>query len=948
MRDEYADDKELSDENWKDPITDDIEFGKEPTLITERLLREVSGESDLAKTVTLDLHDRNIHQIQKLELCAPNLRTVDLSFNQLVKLEGLTSLSKLKELKLYDNRITSLGTSLQPLTALHTLDLTSNRLVELQGINHLRSLKVLKLAYNQISNLECLGRVTQLEMLDLSSNKLKDLTGLSSCINLRELYVNANQISNLKGIQRCSYLYELHASDNALTTLQGLKTAAPKLDILNVSGNKLSNLDSLADNCVVLSELYVADNNIEMLSASLATKAPNLDSLDIAGNNISDLDVLTKALKSLPELSSLRLEGNPLPEGYAQSLFEALPELDKVDVEERLPPPPPANAAADVWVNPEHEGVSTEGKEDGDDASDVWVNPEHEGVSPEEKEDGDVRDSQQFMPTISEMEAFKRKMGIVSDLPIMGRVGTPMGRPQTGSSRPGSASRPPSGHALRSSLMGAGALRPGSSSARPGSATRPGSASTALMGGKPVKDIMMHQRPPSARTGGSAKLMDPQTYHKAVADFKDTMDGYSAQLRGVLTRIRHDLSLDISEAAAQMKTDGVDQHKLPAIPNMPELPKEMRMSKPASSSGKPASSSGKPTSSSGKPASSSGKPASHNGRLASSGGQPTTPGSPGAPSATSASSSAPSAAELMARRNLPVADTAEVDAALQMYRRLFPDQDPSTAKSFAAEGGAADVAEAELAAASTSNGVAGSRLGLMPPRSPPLAGGIGGAGTPSRDLGHRDLLIIGDDRDEDEDDRDVIICGGDGSDDEEPGLGPCAPVIDMPAQQESPAQPTASLVGASALVVRPGTPSSRVASVAPSPSAAAAASPKGGAPFGGPRTTHLLKPRLGGPAASKAAAAAAAATPGAKTGVGSAMRLTPSPDSPRAQRSITGLASGRRLCDLALSTSAASRSIDAAWTSTFDKAAFNKQHRLSLQHISLISIDSQRSNTPAQ
>lgn len=43
-------------------------------------------------------------QVQAFELC-PNLRTLDLSFNLINRLDGLTCLSKLHELKVYDNAV---------------------------------------------------------------------------------------------------------------------------------------------------------------------------------------------------------------------------------------------------------------------------------------------------------------------------------------------------------------------------------------------------------------------------------------------------------------------------------------------------------------------------------------------------------------------------------------------------------------------------------------------------------------------------------------------------------------------------------------------------------------------------------------------------------------------------------------------------------------------------
>ena len=49
--------------------------------------RDVSQESDLSKAVAVDLHAKNIEIIQELESC-PNLRTLDLSFNLIGKLQG--------------------------------------------------------------------------------------------------------------------------------------------------------------------------------------------------------------------------------------------------------------------------------------------------------------------------------------------------------------------------------------------------------------------------------------------------------------------------------------------------------------------------------------------------------------------------------------------------------------------------------------------------------------------------------------------------------------------------------------------------------------------------------------------------------------------------------------------------------------------------------------------
>jgi hypothetical protein len=49
--------------------------------------RDASGEQDLNKAISVDLHAKNIEIIQELEAC-PGLRTLDLSFNSIGKMSG--------------------------------------------------------------------------------------------------------------------------------------------------------------------------------------------------------------------------------------------------------------------------------------------------------------------------------------------------------------------------------------------------------------------------------------------------------------------------------------------------------------------------------------------------------------------------------------------------------------------------------------------------------------------------------------------------------------------------------------------------------------------------------------------------------------------------------------------------------------------------------------------
>eukprot|EP00983_Pelagomonas_calceolata_P068011 1149731-Pelagomonas_calceolata.AAC.6 len=76
----------------------------------------------------------------------------------------------------------------------------------------------------------------------------------------------------------------------------------------------------------------------------------------------------------------------------------------------------------------------------------------------------------------------------------------------------GGAARPWSGGSSRGTGYAAGAGG--------GVPSRPGSAfSSSGLTGSGVRDVMMHQRPPSARTGGAARLLTPQQYTQSVGEY---------------------------------------------------------------------------------------------------------------------------------------------------------------------------------------------------------------------------------------------------------------------------------------------------------------------------------------------------------------------------------------------------------------------------------------------
>ena len=135
-------------------------------------------------------------------------------------------------------------------------------------------------------------------------------------------------------------------------------------------------------------------------------------------------------------------------------------------------------------------------------------------------------DPRTLEPSAQEMRAFKRKMGIRDSL-SSGILGGAQSSVADAAGLRGSVRSSQQWDSTQQQSRPGSALlsRPGSASLnRPGSASlsgRPGSSSGHLVlgaKGGPVKDVMMHQRPRSARTGGGTRLLTPQQYTHAVGE----------------------------------------------------------------------------------------------------------------------------------------------------------------------------------------------------------------------------------------------------------------------------------------------------------------------------------------------------------------------------------------------------------------------------------------------
>ncbi len=132
-------------------------------VITKSLIALLTNENEghLDRLQTLDLHirDANLGQIRRIENLhfTPYLKFLNLSYNTIVKMEGLGTLTQLIELNLAENAITVME-GITYLTKLQRLNLSGNRIRRIpESVAFLQSLEVLKLARNEVSkSFDCL------------------------------------------------------------------------------------------------------------------------------------------------------------------------------------------------------------------------------------------------------------------------------------------------------------------------------------------------------------------------------------------------------------------------------------------------------------------------------------------------------------------------------------------------------------------------------------------------------------------------------------------------------------------------------------------------------------------------------------------------------------------------------------------------------------------------
>lgn len=306
--------------------------------ITEALL---SNQNELPSLVEIDFSHNMIKKIvvKPEENLFTNLKTINLSYNYLVKLQEaifdpfenlqfldlshnfintltpftFEGMKNLLYLNISHNRISDINSSLFRFNNLKTLELSHNRLADIKQVDFekLINLETLDLSSNSILVIEkkVFSNLQRLVYLDLSNNLLEviekeifaNLPNLIS-INFSMNHFKHLPISIFRGKRISTFSIHENYLEGSLT--KGVFEGLYLVTELDLSFQYLSALEDFAFiGLNHLETLLLNNNNLNFLSKKSFRTLHNLHNLDLSNNKISNIEFDKDDLNSLLSLS---------------------------------------------------------------------------------------------------------------------------------------------------------------------------------------------------------------------------------------------------------------------------------------------------------------------------------------------------------------------------------------------------------------------------------------------------------------------------------------------------------------------------------------------------------------------------------------------------------------------------------------------------------------------
>jgi Leucine-rich repeat (LRR) protein len=187
-----------------------------------------------------------------------NLRQLNIEGCKIKSFEWLVHLQKLNQLNINNNNLTHVPTEVHQLKELNMLTLKQNKLGEMdQGLLNLTKLRHIDFSNNVIETIDYRYFGTMLEVLLLRSNKIEDFVWEK----IKEMKIEP------------AFIEKLNLAGNRLRKFSLGNLRFSKLNVLDISNNKIEELHSSVFECTNLRELYASKNQITDVPDNISVRS---------------------------------------------------------------------------------------------------------------------------------------------------------------------------------------------------------------------------------------------------------------------------------------------------------------------------------------------------------------------------------------------------------------------------------------------------------------------------------------------------------------------------------------------------------------------------------------------------------------------------------------------------------------------------------------------------
>ncbi len=208
-------------------------------------------------------------------------------------------LAQVTELNLSMQNLKTVPEEIALLPNLRDLDLSFNQLQEVQLPPAMGQLEVINIGDNKLKNIVFPTETPNLNHLYLARNNLKELTIPPTAHNLSNLFLEENELLHLEISPNLSQLEYIQLSDKQLTTLTLLPEML-RLNTLNLSHNRLITLNLPTQ---MPSAAFLTFDNNELTNISLPAELPNILKLHLQGNPLANKEALATLSQDIEDFS---------------------------------------------------------------------------------------------------------------------------------------------------------------------------------------------------------------------------------------------------------------------------------------------------------------------------------------------------------------------------------------------------------------------------------------------------------------------------------------------------------------------------------------------------------------------------------------------------------------------------------------------------------------------